>query len=170
SFSFVNGETDEVLSDVGEDSRLSLINPIDETQAHMRVTLLGGLLAALERNFNHGARNVRLFEIGKCFMEDLGERPLETERLGIVATGARNEDDWASSNGGGSVDFYDAKGAVESVAEAVGLPALDFEPDGSCDFLHPGRRAEVRLGAEVIGVMGQLHPRIATRYKFKQPV
>src|SRR5262249_56473664 len=106
SFSFVNGETDEVLSDVGEDSRLSLINPIDETQAHMRVTLLGGLLDALERNFNHGARNVRLFEIGKCFMNDVGGRPLEMERLGIVATGARNEDEWTSSNCGGSIGFF----------------------------------------------------------------
>jgi phenylalanyl-tRNA synthetase beta chain len=173
SFSFVNGETDEMLSEVGESSRLTLLNPIDETQAHMRATLLGGLLDALERNFNYGARNVRLFEIGKCFMDDLGERPLETERLGIVATGARNEDDWqaaTSSNGGARIDFYDVKGAVESVAEAIGLPALEFEPDKTCDFLHPGRRAEIRLSDEAIGVMGQLHPRIAARYKFKQPV
>jgi phenylalanyl-tRNA synthetase beta chain len=170
SFSFVNGETDEMLSGTGEDSRLALLNPIDETQAHMRVTLLGGLLGSLERNFNHGARNVRLFEIGKCFMDGLGERPLETERLGIVATGARNEDDWASSDGRGSIDFYDLKGAVESVADALGLPDLEFESDVDCDFLHPGRRAEVRMGDEVIGVMGQLHPRIAARYKFKQPV
>jgi phenylalanyl-tRNA synthetase beta chain len=170
SFSFVNGEADELLSETGEDSRLALLNPIDETQAHMRVTLLGGLLDALERNFNHDARNVRLFEIGKCFMDDLGERPLETERLGVVATGARNEDDWESSDGGGGIDFYDLKGALESVAEAIGLPALEFEPDVDGDFLHPGRKAEVRLGDEVIGVMGQLHPRIAARYKFKQPV
>src|SRR5215467_4427165 len=178
SFSFVNGETDEMLSEVGEDSRLALLNPIDETQAHMRVTLLGGLLDALERNFNQGARNARLFEIGKCFMimDEEEERPLEMERLGMVATGARNEDDWqaaASSNhggGGGRLDFYDLKGAIESVAEAMGLPALEFEPDETCEFLHPGRRAEVRLGQEVIGVMGQLHPRIAARYKFKQPV
>lgn len=172
SFSFVNGETDELLSGAGEDSRLALLNPIDETRAHMRVTLLGGLLGALERNFNHGARNVRLFEIGKCFTNDQGERPIETERLGIVATGARNEDDWqaASSAGGGSIDFYDVKGAVESVADAIGLPALEFEPAESGDFLHPGRRAEVRLGDRAIGVMGQLHPRIAARYKFKQPV
>src|SRR5262245_19366957 len=170
SFSFVNGEADEVLSEVGENSRLALINPIDETQAHMRVTLLGGLLDALERNFNYGARNVRLFEIGKCFVAGLGERPLETERLGIVATGARNEDEWDSANGGAGIDFYDVKGAVESIAETIGLPALEFEPDDSCDFLHPGRRAEVRMGEERIGVMGQLHPRVAARYKFKQPV
>ncbi|MBO0858420.1 MAG: phenylalanine--tRNA ligase subunit beta [Chloracidobacterium sp.] len=173
NFSFVNGETDEMLSEAGEKSRLALLNPIDETQAHMRVSLLGGLLDSLERNFNHGARNARLFEIGKCFLAGPEERPLETERLGLVATGARDEDDWSSSNGaadGGRIDFYDLKGAVESVAETMGLPALKFEPDIDSGFLHPGRRAEVRLGDEVIGVIGQLHPRIAAGYKIKQPV
>ncbi len=176
SFSFVNGETDEILSEVGDGSRLALLNPIDETQAHMRVTLLGGLLNALERNFNHGARNVRLFEIGKCFrvMDGDEERPFETERLGIVATGARNEDDWqaAAGNGAGGarMDFYDLKGVIETVAESMGLPTLKFEPDGACGYMHPGRRAEVRLDQEVLGVLGQLHPRIASRYKFKQPV
>ena len=126
SFSFVNGETDEILSEVGDGSRLALLNPIDETQAHMRVTLLGGLLNALERNFNHGARNVRLFEIGKCFrvMDGDGERPFETERLGIVTTGARNEDDWQAAAGNGSggarMDFYDLKGVIETVAESMG--------------------------------------------------
>ncbi|MBO0724756.1 MAG: phenylalanine--tRNA ligase subunit beta [Blastocatellia bacterium] len=172
NFSFVNGETDEMLSEAGADARLALLNPIDETQAHMRTTLLGGLLDSLERNFNQGARNARLFEIGKCFRAGSVERPLETERLGLVATGARNEDDWTSANGGGggSIDFYDVKGVVESVAEAIGLPALEFEPDGASGFLHPGRGAEARLGDEVIGVVGQLHPRIAARYKFKQPV
>ncbi|MGE0127463.1 MAG: phenylalanine--tRNA ligase subunit beta [Blastocatellales bacterium] len=174
SFSFVNGETDEILSEVGDSSHLALLNPIDETRAHMRVTLLGGLLDALERNFNHGRRDVRLFEIGKCFLlvDEEDERPCESERLAIVATGARNENDWqatASSNDG-RVDFYDLKGAVESVAEALGLPALEFEADQTTGFLHPGRAAEIRLRDEVIGDIGQLHPRVAARYKFKQPV
>jgi phenylalanyl-tRNA synthetase beta chain len=174
SFSFVNGKTDERLSNAPEGSRLALLNPVDETQAHMRTTLLGGLLDSLERNFNHGARNVRLFEIGKCFMDTGAERPSETERLGIIATGARNEDDWASSNGARVIDFYDVKGAVESVVDVIGLPALEFEPYGgpndAVDFLHPGRRAKARLDAEVIGVIGQLHPRVAAMYKFEQPV
>ncbi len=180
SFSFVNGETDEMLSGAGAAARLELLNPIDETQAHMRVTLLGGLLNALERNFNYGTRNVRLFEIGKRFVNEGEERPAETEMLAIVGSGARNEDDWqttASSNGG-RMDFYDVKGTVESVAEALGLPALAFAQDGARNslhpflhpFLHPGRAAEIRLDFDVVGFIGQLHPRVAARYKFKQPV
>jgi phenylalanyl-tRNA synthetase beta chain len=168
SFSFVNGETDEMLSEAGAEARLALRNPIDETQAHLRVTLLGGLLKSLERNFNHGARNVRLFEIGKCFVAAGDERPVETERLAIVGSGARNEDDWQDS--AARLDFYDVKGAIEAVAESLGLPAPEFHPLGDAGFLHPGRAAEVWLGREEIGLVGQLHPRVAAGYKFKQPV
>jgi phenylalanyl-tRNA synthetase beta chain len=173
NFSFVNGETDGMLGHLGIGWQLALLNPIDETQAHMRMTLLGGLLESLERNINYGARDVRLFEIGKCFTDSHRERPSEAEWLGMVATGARNEDDWDSSSsrgGAGSIDFYDLKGAVESVIETIGMPALDFRPYEALDFLHPGRRAMVLLDAEILGYMGQLHPRIAARYKFKQPV
>jgi phenylalanyl-tRNA synthetase beta chain len=62
------------------------------------------------------------------------------------------------------------KGAVESVVEAIGMPYLDFEQYGAIDFLHPGRGALVLMDAEILGVIGQLHPRIAGLYKFKQPV
>ena len=100
-----------------------------------------------------------------------GDRPSETERLAIVATGARNENDWqAASSNDGRIDFYDVKGAVESVAEALGLSRLEFKPKETLGFLHPGRAAEIRLGRQEIGLVGQLHPRVAARYKFKQPV
>jgi len=168
SFSFVNAETDALLSEVADSARLMLQNPIDETAAHMRTTLLGGLLKALEHNFNHATRNVRLFEIGKCFVGEGDERPVETERLALVATGARNEFDWQAANA--RIDFFDVKGAVESIAESLGLPRLVFSPIESVAHLHPGRAALVSAAGNQIGVVGQLHPRVAASYKFKQPV
>jgi len=168
NFSFVSGEKDELLSAAGDGARLMLRNPIDETRAHMRVTLLGGLLDSLERNFNHGTRNVRLFEIGKCFVDAGEERPVETERLAIVVTGERNENDWGGA--AERIDFYDVKGVVEAIAESLGLPALEFKPREDVGFLHPGQSAAIRLGAEEVGSVGQLHPRVAADYKFKQPV
>jgi phenylalanyl-tRNA synthetase beta chain len=172
SFSFVNEETDADLSEYTDDLRLKLQNPIDETQSHMRTTLLGGLLRSLERNFNYGTRNVRLFEIGKIFLDAGDERPDEVEKLALVATGERNETDWqaAASPNRGQIDFYDVKGAVESIAQKLGLPALELEPTENIDHLHPGRAAVISLDGNQIGRIGQLHPRLAANYKFKQPV
>jgi phenylalanyl-tRNA synthetase beta chain len=168
SFSFVNAETDALLSQVPAAVRLALRNPIDETQAHMRTTLLGGLLKALEHNFNHGQRNVRLFEIGKCFMDEGDERPREIERLALVATGARNDNDWLAA--ATRLDFYDVKGAVEAVTAALNLPALEYQSTPDANHLHPGRSAQLHLAGNHVGQIGQLHPRIAAAYKFKQPV
>ncbi|MGH9842934.1 MAG: phenylalanine--tRNA ligase subunit beta, partial [Blastocatellia bacterium] len=170
NFSFVNEVADELAAGIPGEIRLALRNPIDETRGHMRTTLLGGLLESLAHNFNHGTRNVRLFEIGKCFCgdeEEKEERPEEAERLALVATGARNEQDWQAASA--RLDFYDIKGAVQSVAAALGLP-ITFEPEESLDSMHPGRAAMIWLAMQEVGEIGQLHPRVAAHYKFKQPV
>lgn len=169
SFSFVNAEADAALSAASEAARLELRNPIDGTQSHLRTTLLAGLLDALTRNLHHGQRNVKLFEIGKCFYAaGDGERPTEIERLALVATGARNEHDWRDASA--RLEFYDVKGAVEAVAESLALPPLSFAQKSDANHLHPGRAAVIMLGDREVGMVGQLHPHVASRYKFKQSV
>lgn len=168
SFSFVNAQADDEVSEYTSDMRLSLLNPIDETQSQMRTTLLSGLLKAVAHNFNHGTRNIRLFEIGKCFIDLFEEKPQEVERLALVATGARNETDWTAA--AARIDFYDVKGVVETICENLGLPPLGFEPAEDLGYLHPGRAAIISLGENRVGRVGQLHPSVAANYKFKQPV
>jgi phenylalanyl-tRNA synthetase beta chain len=168
SFSFVNAADDRAVSDLVNTSSLTLSNPIDDTQNHMRTTLLGGLLDAVARNINHGTRSFRLFEMGKCFESSNGDRPIETERLGLVGTGLRSENGWEHT--GERFDFYDLKGAVEGIAEGMAIGQPGFAATGSISYLHPGRAAVISLGEKEIGRLGQLHPRAAARFKFKQPV
>ncbi|MBS1807875.1 MAG: phenylalanine--tRNA ligase subunit beta [Acidobacteria bacterium] len=169
NFSFVNAETDALLTTAEATARLQLSNPIDATQAEMRTTLLGGLLDSISRNLNHGTRNVRIFEIGKCFTSQSGqERPLEVENIALVATGARNENDWQTATA--RYDFYDFKGALEALAESLNLPKIFFTPVHAIPYLHPGRAAVISLGNESVGQAGQLHPHLMARYKFKQPI
>lgn len=169
NFSFVNAETDSLLTTAEPGTRLQLSNPIDATQAEMRTTLLGGLLDSITHNLNHGTRNVRLFEIGKCFTYQAGqERPQEVENLALVATGARNETDWQAASA--RYDFYDFKGVLESLFESLNLPKIIFAPVSTIPYLHPGRAAVISRGNVLVGQAGQLHPHLTTRYKFKQPI
>ncbi len=169
NFSFVNAEADAGLTTVSEAERLKLTNPIDSTQAEMRTTLLGGLLASLANNLNHGTRNVKLFELGKCFANSAsGERPIETEKLALALTGMRNETDWQAA--ATRLDFYDLKGAVEALLVSLHLPNISFQPATDVHYLHPGRAAVISCGDTVIGHLGQLHPTLVSRYKFKQAV
>jgi phenylalanyl-tRNA synthetase beta chain len=168
SFSFVNAEDDAMLSELTDAPRLILQNPIDETQSGMRTTLLGGLLRAVQHNFNYGTRNLRLFEFGKCFIKNGDEKPFEVERLSLVATGARNEADWLAASA--EVDFYDLKGSLETVFEAMELAGIETVPAENVSYLHPGRTAIISLSGREVGKIGQLHPAVDARYKFKQPV
>ncbi len=168
SFSFVSAQSDLVLSQAPPEARLYLQNPIDETQSQMRTTVLVGLVEALERNLNRGNRNVRLFEIGECFEEAGRERPRETERLGLIATGVRNENDWQRA--AEWIDFFDVKGAIETIGESLGKKTLGFTASEAIGYLHPGRAAVISLDGKDVGCLGQLHPRVAALYKFKQPV
>jgi phenylalanyl-tRNA synthetase beta chain len=45
-----------------------LVNPLAETEALLRPSLLPGLLAALQRNVGRGLTDVALFETGAVFV------------------------------------------------------------------------------------------------------
>jgi len=132
----------------------------------MRSSLLPGLLDGLARNFSFGIRNVRLFEIGNIFRPGK-ERPEESERLALIATGQQSEFDWQHQSD--TIDFYGIKGTLETLLENWGIKDYKFERS-SAEYLHRGQSAQIRVGNKVIGVMGQLGPALRDEYKFKQQI
>jgi phenylalanyl-tRNA synthetase beta chain len=154
----------------GEGAFVKLSNPIVEGARLMRPTLLPGLLESLRNNFNHGTRNVRLFETGRVFAargdKDEDERPNEVEAFALVVTGQALEEGRAT---GRESDFYDLKGALESAADAMRVIGLGFEA-ASVRHLREGQSARVTLRGEDVGTLGRLSEEVATHYKFRQPV
>jgi phenylalanyl-tRNA synthetase beta chain len=134
----------------GGDAPVPLAYPLSDTLAVLRPSLLPGLVDSLARNRRHDIRDVRLFEIGAAFSRAEGER----HRIGFALTGAGVPEHW----GGGHrlVDFFDAKGVVERIGEALRLP-LTFT-EAARPFLAPGRTATIAVGTVPIGVVGQVVP------------
>ena len=154
---------------VHENDQPQLANPIIEDAAWMRSTLLPGLLSSLRHNFNHGIRDVRLFEIGRIFsISTAAELPEETLALAAVATGSALEENRAQ--GERELDFFDLKGAVEAAVDWMNLSPLKFSP-GSCAHLRVGQTALISTGDDKpIGTIGRLAEPLAASYKFRQPV
>ena len=152
-----------------ENDQPQLANPIIEDAAWMRSTLLPGLLSSLRHNFNHGIRDVRLFEIGRIFsISTAGELPDETLVLGAVATGSALEEDRAQ--GERELDFFDLKGALEAAVDWMNLSPLKFSA-GSNRHLRVGQTALISTGDDKpIGTIGRLAEPLAASYKFRQPV
>jgi phenylalanyl-tRNA synthetase beta chain len=166
SFSFVSGERDKLFR-LESQFTARLANPIDVNEEEMRASLMTGLLEALQRNFHQGRRDVKLFEVGRVFKsQDENQRPDEREVLGLVMTGNVLQEAW---RGNRQIDYYDLKGVVESVIGGLNVAGFTIER-ASVEYLHPGQSAVLNRDGEVIARFGRLHPRIASLYKFRQPV
>ncbi|HEX5708257.1 MAG TPA: phenylalanine--tRNA ligase subunit beta, partial [Pyrinomonadaceae bacterium] len=166
-FGLLPGVEEALARGDGEFVRLS--NPVLDGVTLMRPTLLSGLLDAVRHNFNHGTRDVRLFEMGRVFCGGPAdsELPYEREALALVLTGGAREE--GRAEGPRALDFYDLKGALEAAADALNAGALEFEP-ADVKHLRAGQSARVRFGGNAIGTLGRLDDETAALYKFRQPV
>jgi len=142
-------------------SLVRIANPLSAKFDTLRPSLLPGLVDSIAHNRRHGRADVGLFEIGTRFSPVVGE----TRGVAVAWTGFASQH-WKS--GARAVDFFDIKGVVERLCDALGVDAR-FEP---CDavtapFLAPGRAALVvaghaSLGAGPrLGLFGMLAPAIA---------
>jgi phenylalanyl-tRNA synthetase beta chain len=130
-----------------------ITNPLSEKYAVLRPSLLPGLVDSCSHNRRRGQKNVRLFETGSRFNAEG-----EGRATGIICAGESGDADW--SRDPHPVDFFDIKGVVETLCEALGAEGLDCV-SSTTPYLVRGRSAELRAGGRRIGVAGQLEPSIA---------
>lgn len=132
----------------------TLANPISEEMDVMRPSLLPGLIAAARRNLDRGAPSVRLFEVGRRYLDD-AEHPT----LSFILAGERRPRGWQSGRTE-AFDPFDAKAEALALLEAAGAPVdnLQVFPDAGATW-HPGRSATLRLGPKaIVAAFGELHP------------
>lgn len=150
---------------------LALQNPLAADRSVLRPTLLFGLLEAIQTNVRRQAPDVRLFELGRVFeSQGAGKLALEETRIGIVLTGLRAPRSWFS--GKARTDVFDAKGAVETVAEALGRGEVTVGPldETAAPYLEEGRGATVVAEGSAVGVMGELRPAVQRAFDLPAPV
>ena len=133
-----------------------IANPLSENFAVLRPSVLPGLMDAVAHNRRREQRDVRLFEIGARFSRSGGER----RTVACAWTGAAVVDHW--SGGAREVDFFDMKGIVERIGEALQIE-VTTRPHAE-PWLTPGRAAAVLSGTESLGVVGQIAAAIADRH------
>ncbi len=130
---------------------LRILNPLGEDTSIMRTTILPSMLEILTRNYNYRNKSVRLYELGKIYFkraDGLADEPK------VLALGAY----------GGGMDFYGIKGAVEEILDTLRIKGARFVPCKDDPSYHPGRCAGLYVGETRVGVLGQIHPAVASNY------
>jgi phenylalanyl-tRNA synthetase beta chain len=158
TFAFLEKEASAPFCEPGVEAA-AIANPLSEKFAVLRPSLLPGLVDACAHNRRRERKDIRLFEAGSRFTKSG-----EGRAVAFAWCGAAEGPHWSAPSRG--VDFFDAKGGVEAICDAVGVDS-EFAP-AQCGFLAAGCAAEVRVrsggldGASVVlGVVGKLLPAIA---------
>src|SRR5205814_918048 len=103
-------------------------------------------------------RSAALFEVGRIFYP--GQPVEEHERVAWAMTGQASR---GYPDPPRELDFFDAKGALEALMDALGIRSWSLGPPPNRHLFHPTRSASVLVGARLAGEVGELHPREAER-------
>ena len=145
---------------------LKVANPLTKEQEYLRTTLRTNVLATLASNQKHEENGIKLFEIGEVFLPQGKELPQEKDMLCAVLSGPRQELSWHGDNE--PLDFFDAKGVVESLFNQLGLVAT-FEVSDD-ESLFPGRAVDIIISGDKVGIIGELHPKVTQAFELSGTV
>ncbi|MGN0620409.1 MAG: phenylalanine--tRNA ligase subunit beta [Porcipelethomonas sp.] len=161
TFSFISPKYFDKIK-LPADSRLrnteTITNPLGEDTSVMRTTTLPSMLEILSKNYNNRNESAKLFEIGKEYIPTEPDKlPDEPQRLTIGMYG-------------GNIDFYDIKGIADTLLSSLGIRDTEYirscesrSFDEKCAF-HPGRSAVIVKNGMEIGILGEIHPDVASNY------
>jgi phenylalanyl-tRNA synthetase beta chain len=134
-------------------------NPLSSQHSVMRQSLLGSLLEVIATNTRQGRDDIAIFEVGKGYgATEEGDATHEWWRLGLALTGAAEPPAW--NRAARPYDLDDAKGVIDLLGRALGLPPTAYTPLIDDPSLHPGRAARVAAGDGLAGRVGEVHPAV----------
>lgn len=171
TYSFIKATAFDNMLLAADDVRrnaIALLNPITDAFSVMRTTMIPSALQTASFNLRNHNASVALFEVGRIFTAKalpLTEDPVETMVLSAVLSGRREAINWCGNKG--NVDFYDMKGVVEGLLEA--MQVTDYELVRSSEpYLHPGKSCDILLNGKVIGSFGEVHPVAQDKFELDQ--
>jgi phenylalanyl-tRNA synthetase beta chain len=150
----------------GAPDELHLMNPISADLDQMRPSALPNLVAAARRNADRNLRDIALFEVGPAYENptDKGQR--------LVAAGLRagqTPRHWTAKPR--AYDALDAKSDALAALAMMGAPVESVEVGpGAPDWYHPGRSGTLKLGPNVLGYFGELHPNALAAMEAAPPI
>lgn len=145
----------------GEPRFAELVNPPAPEASVLRSDLLAGMLDVAAHHWNHGARAVRLFEVGAVFAAGVSpESTQEEEQVVFLLGGPVAPASWWGER---ACDFYDAKGLAEALCARLGVDTPEVRPYSAPGW-KSGEAAELR-GSSRVGWVGRIHPGLDRAWK-----
>ncbi len=142
--------------------------PMSSERTTLRLSLVSGLLDDLAYNNARKEHNVALYEEGRVFYSQPEQvRPKEIEHIAGAIMGSMTKKSWGVAEQ--PVDFYQIKGIVEGYLKSLALDdAVSYVATSDHPEMHPGRTANIFVGDQLVGFVGEIHPNTAKAYKVRE--
>ncbi len=171
TWSFVSEEHADIFgaNDYQDKAGLRIKNPISSDLVQMRHTPLSNLLEAAKRNSDKGFSNTQLFEVGPVFKTS---KPNGQQFVAAgIKFGLSGDKHWSGQEANRPVDVYDAKADLLATLARIGAPVANLQTTYEApSYFHPGRSAALRMGKDILGVFGEIHPAILEELDIDQAV
>lgn len=161
TYSFIGSKAVNTLGIPEDDWRskgVKILNPLGDEYSTMRTQLITSMLTTLSTNYNRKIDAVRMFELSKIFKAKSFPLTEQPDEIPMLCLGIYGEDE----------DFFTIKGIIEELYESLGMD-VKFAVSSEV-YYHPGRQAKVIHNDNVIGIIGEIHPKIAEKYDINTKV
>ncbi len=151
SYTLISKEEDAMLRVFDHKESYVIKNPRTKDHEVVRSDLLSSLYSVRRYNISRKHDSLALFEIS----------PIDTKE-GIktyLSLGLYGKTSLCEDYGKRDYGFYDRKGIIESVFQAIGLSESRYTLSYSVNpSFHPGVSCDIHRGKTLIGTFGRLHP------------
>jgi len=146
---------------------VKILNPLNEEQDSMRLSLSFGLYKNIHANFHQGNAVGRIYEMGKTFsFKGAGDYP-EHWRVGFAAWGNLSSL-WQKET---SPVVFEIKAAMEALLRSLNITTYQWvnvtEKGHVCDFLHRAQNAILMVEGKKVGFIGTVHPVLLEESKIR---
>lgn len=155
TYSFTTPKSFDILKLSKDDARrncVKLLKPLGEDLSVMRTTLAYSMISTLASNCLKSNKKAKLFEIANVYLPQTSDMSQLPSEVNTLALGRYGEGE----------DFFTMKGIVEVILKKFGLNGEFKRADIS--YLHKGRSADIYVGKNLIGYLGEVHPEVAKSF------
>jgi phenylalanyl-tRNA synthetase beta chain len=145
-----------------QEELISIKNPINSNFTTMRRTLVQNLVTTLATYPNNQEKSFSIFEIGNIYSNLLNgfqSTVVSAIRAGNVFNNKKEQ-----------YGFYNVREDLLSLLSLFGMSCniIDYSYDSLVPkYYHPKRAIRLKLGNNVIGICGELHPAIISKFEVK---
>jgi len=179
-YSFISEKDAELFSTNKNLRLIEIKNPASSNTKYLRPSLLPNLLKIIERNQMFLKKEIKVFEVGKIYYQNVKGKMLKVEkqsssRGSLYSTITENtEKKIIAGIIAGRDKFFELKGILEGLFEGLGMVDVFFDefkatPEETPQiFWQIGESAEIKIGDIEVGFLGKIRPEILNFYNINK--